>query len=478
MRDYVKKAVAALLVGSVVLAVGCRDDLTFDNPVDPQNPDSPFYEPLEDTYITIGYDPGGAVEGVWIGWNPVAAAQEYEFQLATDSAFSEAATIERLTTSSTEVGPFPLAADQRYHWRWRFRALVPFDSGSTQVWGPWHEREFTVDASDDPEDDPEESHHENTLSAVGTIQGVPVELDGSIPSPSIDSGHGVWLDLESIHPESSGSRVSVGFRPRGLSPGLYTMPAVGPSGIRAYVGSDLIEEVEGYYANLVDDDSRILISEAVRISDTQLRIAGTFDLDTNIDDTLSGGFDVVVEGYSYGDGNGGTPIDGGEVTSRTIAVDGDPGDWDGVESVIVEQTGDSRYPDPSGDITRVSVAADATYLYFMMDVAGDVPHTEGDFEYRVWIQDGDAEGGTNSIEIGVDYDGDTASGYAFSRETGDWQPIAGFQSAWAAVGSVIEFQIDRAMIHFPDPISVRGHLHRNALEEDPDRTGYWRFSLP
>ncbi len=474
MSDHVKNSLTAVLIGSALLAVGCQDDpLTFDNPVDPQNPDSPFYEPLEATSGVGAHDnsSGVAVQDVSFGWDSVTAAQEYEFQLATDSAFSEAATIEQVTTSSTEVGPLPLATDQGYHWRARFLASVPFEEGSQAVWGPWHEYELEFVVPEVPE-------QENTLSAVGTIQGVPVELDGSIPSPSIDSGHGIWLDLESTHPESSGSRVSVGFRPRGLSPGLYTMPAAGPSGICAYVGSDLIEEVEGYYANLVDDDSRILISEVEQRGGGQTRIAGTFDLDTNIDDTLSGGFNVVVEGYTYGDGNGGNPIEGGEVTSRTIAVDGDPGDWNGVESVIVEQTGDSRYPDPSGDITRVSVAADATYLYFMMDVAGDVPHTEGDFEYRVWIQDGDAKGGTNAIEIGVDYDGDTASGYASSRETGEWQPISGFQFAWAAVGSVIEFQIDRAMIHFPDPISVRGHLHRNALEEDPDRTGYWRFSLP
>ncbi|HKK49802.1 MAG TPA: hypothetical protein VJ932_11945 [Alkalispirochaeta sp.] len=473
MSNHAKFSLAVVLIGSVLLAVGCRDDLTFHNPVDPDNPDSPFYEPVIATSGVGAHDnsSGVAVQDVSFGWNPVASAEEYEFQLATDSAFSETATIEQVPTTDTEVGPYSLSTDHTYHWRARFLASVPFEQGSQAVWGPWHEfeLEFVV---------PEAPQQENAFYATGVIRGVPVELSGAVPSAEIGSDEDIWLELDSTAPESIGSRVAFGFRPRGLSPGLYTMPAVGRSGIRAYVGSDLIEAAEGYYANVVDDDSRILVSEIEQRAGGQTRIAGTFDLDTNIDDTLSGGFNVVVDGYNYGDGNSGNPIDGGTATSRTITVDGDPGDWDGVESVIVEQTGDSLYPDPSGDITRVSVAADATYLYFMMEIAGGVLHTEGDFEYRVWIQDADAEGGTNAIEIGVTYDGITSSGYAFSRETGEWQPISGFQSSWAAAGSVLEFQIDRTMIHFPAPITVRGHLQRNTLEEDPDRTPYWRFSLP
>ena len=46
MSNHAKFSLAVVLIGSVLLAVGCRDDLTFHNPVDPDNPDSPFYEPV------------------------------------------------------------------------------------------------------------------------------------------------------------------------------------------------------------------------------------------------------------------------------------------------------------------------------------------------------------------------------------------------------------------------------------------------
>ncbi|MFO8043769.1 MAG: hypothetical protein R6U25_11240 [Alkalispirochaeta sp.] len=459
---------------AVAVVGSCENELPdFDNPADPENPESPFYESLIATSGAGTFDnsSGSAVREVTFAWDAVTPAQEYEFQLAHDAEFSADTLIRSETMTETELGPLSVDTTDRYHWRVRFRSLVAFDHGTEAVWGPWHtfDLEFVV---------PEAPEQDNTFYANGVIRGVPVEVNGTIPSATIGSDHEIWLELDSTASESSGSRVAFGFRPRGLSPGLYTMPSVGRSGIQALVGSDLIEAAEGYYANLVDDNSRMQVSEVEHRDGGQSRIAGTFQLDTNIDDTLSGGFNVVIEGYDYGDGNSGGPIDGGTATDRTITVDGDPGDWDGVESVIVEQTGDSLYGDPSGDLSRLSVAADATYIYFLLEVANDAPHTAQEFDYRVWIQDADATGGTNAIELGVDYDGTTADGYAFSQESGDWQSIAGFQSSWAAVGSVVEFQIERAMIHFAPPISVRGNLQRNTLEEDPDRTDFWRFSLP
>jgi hypothetical protein len=465
--------VVAALVAMATTA-SCTDELpAFDNPVDPRNPRSPFYEELVATSGAGRYDNSSGVtqEEISFAWSEAEPAAEYEFQLSTDPGFREGAVIHGERTPTSEVGPLMLDTSVSYHWRVRFLASVTFEDGDQQTWGPWHsfELEFVV---------PEAPEEENTFYADGVIRGVPVEVNGVIPSATIGSDQNVWLELDSSHPDSRGSSVALGFRPRGLSPGLYTMPSVGRSGIRTLVGSDLIDAAEGYYANLVDDESRVQISEVEYRDGNHIRIAGTFDLDTNIDDTLSGGFNVVIEGYDYGDGTSGNPIDGGTTTNRTITVDGDPGDWHDVESVIVEQTGDSLYGDPSGDITRVSLAADADYVYFMVEVANDLPHTAQDFDYRVWIQDAEATGETTAIELGVAYDGTTASGYAFSRESGDWQSIAGYQADWAAVGSVVEFQIERAMIHFPSPIAVRGNLQRNTLERDPDGTAYWRFSLP
>lgn len=317
-----------------------------------------------------------------------------------------------------------------------------------------------------------------TLSATGVIRGAQVLIDGAISTiePGGEEGT-IHLELDSQHAESVGKYVAVDFELKGITPGRYTMPSVGASGLRAMVGSELIMESEGYGGNGVDDDSEIVFDT---VADD--RVTGTFSLNTYIDDTLSGSFDIPLRNWTHRSWPEHIP-DGGVIESRTIAVDGEPGDWWDREypwgSLIIDHTGDSDYSGIGGDVTGLRLAADSENLYFLIDLADGTPSTTGEFDYRVWIADPNDPEAQGAIELGVGYDGANWNGYAVERDAGGvWQALAEAQPSWGAVGSVVELMIPRSSISLPEPWAIRVNLQRNSLPTDPDRTDPWLFTAP
>lgn len=135
-------------------------------------------------------------------------------------------------------------------------------------------------------------------------------------------------------------------------------------------------------------------------------------------------------------------------------MDGNRDDWDGVTSIIHDAAGDSLYAGTGGDIVRLRLAADQTFLYFAIDLADDTPSTTQEFDYQVEIQEPAAYGYNDSLHVGtvdvwLSYDGANWAANATVRDETTWVPIPGFDTAWGAAGSPtgpIELQIARTML--------------------------------
>jgi hypothetical protein len=214
------------------------------------------------------------------------------------------------------------------------------------------------------------------------------------------------------------------------------------------------------------------------------------DADTRIFDDESGsgtasgdGSDGGADGDSGGDADEGPPY-GGVIDFRTITVDGIGDDWDGVTSIIYDAAGDSLYAGTGGDIVRVRLAADDTFLYFAIDLADDTPSTTQEFDYKVWIQDPGADIDNfivGNIEFRVSYDGANWFADAGVWDGNDWAIIPGLDSAWGAAGSPngpVEMQIDRSMVIQKNDLIFKGHIQRTTVPEDPDTTEKWLYTLP
>lgn len=467
--------IVLVVIVQILIAIaltGCPDQIEdFNNPIDPQNPNSPFATPIvpaDNTWGTFSIFPGQSSLGINFAWEPIPHATRYHFQLADDISFSDESLIRDAYPGAPAAGTIPLETDHPYYWRVCYETRVDFGSGTEQAWGPWHS--YSIFFTDDGDNLPAGDGY-GAFAATGVIRGTPVEVDGMVTFGLPDPGDQIYFELTSIDPASEGRIVGLGLNPMGTEVGTYTMPSLGQQGIDMWLGSDLIEESEGYFGNLVVEPSTFTIT-----ADASEQVAGQFDITTNIGDTLTGSFDFTVPGYEPYSFPDNIPY-GGPIHTTTITIDGDPSDWTDVTSRIIEHTGDSSFVGTGGDISRVSVAADAANIYFMMELADDTPSVTGEFDYRFWIQDNDPSDWLGNIEIGMGYNGSSWDAYGFEWDGATWQTIPSIDNTYGAVGTVIEMKLPRSLISLPQPWVYRGHLQRNTLTDDPDGTEFWLFTF-
>lgn len=194
----------------------------------------------------------------------------------------------------------------------------------------------------------------------------------------------------------------------------------------------------------------------------------------------------IFDDDSDDDSDDGPPY-GGVIDFRTITVDGVGDDWDGVTSIIYDSDGDSLYAGTGGDIVRLRLAADDTFLYFAIDLADDTPSTTQEFGYDVWIQEPSAYyvvddwDYVGNVDIRVTYDGANWSADGSVWDGTTFVPIPGFDTAWGAAGSPngpVEMQIERSMVPQKDELLFMGQLQELTFPEEPDRTKRWLYTLP
>jgi hypothetical protein len=189
-----------------------------------------------------------------------------------------------------------------------------------------------------------------------------------------------------------------------------------------------------------------------------------------------------ADGDSGGDADEGPPY-GGVIDFRTITVDGIGDDWDGVTSIIYDADGDSLYAGTGGDIVRLRLAADETFLYFSIELADDTPYAIQWISYGIMILGPDSE-----ATLRLRYNGTDWYAYTYIREQdGTTQdPIPGFDPGWIVAGSPtgpIEYQIERTMVAQESELSFLGYIfsfdmYGGPVDGETDRTEEWLYTLP
>ena len=118
------------------------------------------------------------------------------------------------------------------------------------------------------------------------------------------------------------------------------------------------------------------------------------------------------------------------VYAKTIAVDGDPIDWAGVDPVLIEPDG---YFYPQFDIKEVYITTDGNNIYFRIDFYGSIDESG---YYRFFIDiDQDPLTGTPFYGIGADYQLGFYAGYGWGMRVADSQ---GYPVQAAFLGSTLE----------------------------------------
>jgi hypothetical protein len=166
--------VAALLlvVSSCVEPVG-----PFDNPYDPENPDSPFSYDLSAVSGTGEVQAAAESGAVTLRWSAVDHATMYHLQVARDGRFSDMVHDDEVAPGTT-AAEMELEAESRYHWRVRYEAEVTRGGTTSAAWGlwcgPW---EVTVRADDSGDGDGDIPFDEGQSFLVGVDSAVELVLE-------------------------------------------------------------------------------------------------------------------------------------------------------------------------------------------------------------------------------------------------------------------------------------------------------------
>jgi acetyltransferase-like isoleucine patch superfamily enzyme len=128
----------------------------------------------------------------------------------------------------------------------------------------------------------------------------------------------------------------------------------------------------GSYVTIGKD---VIIGSDVQIGDNSI-----IDQSVTIEDKTVIGAGVTIEREVYINAgvviSDGSVIDKGEfvtISIKTITIDGNPADWEGISPFLVDVSGDSC--DTGTDIRRVYLAKDECYLYWRMDTeSGEFKH--------------------------------------------------------------------------------------------------------
>ena len=155
------------------------------------------------------------------------------------------------------------------------------------------------------------------------------------------------------------------------------------------------------------------------------------------------------------------------IPTATITVDGDPGDWTGIDPLVSDPQGDDS-PDYTGDDIRALYAAqDAEHLYLRMDLWENVntnfqnEQPPNDGFYLLFVS---SNADFEYMFMGITYDS-VESAWRLGNNESLPQGLGGFEYVGVA-GSVIELKIPFAMIGTPTTYSeIVGNIITAAVEE-------------
>lgn len=153
---------------------------------------------------------------------------------------------------------------------------------------------------------------------------------------------------------------------------------------------------------------------------------------------------------------------------RTISVDGNRGDWTGIEPVLTDEINDEDpLNDQDGsDIHEFYLAKDDTYVYFLMTLYDGDPDLDTQFAFQT-LQNSDVISTAGDIVTATRYDGNGWVVYLTRRgDSQDGQyPIANYGYGYAASG-------DRC-IEWKTRLSDIGVLHERYVWVNTHTFGLW-----
>ncbi len=159
-----------------------------------------------------------------------------------------------------------------------------------------------------------------------------------------------------------------------------------------------------------------------------------------------------------------------QVADGVITVDGSTADWTAVaiEPVLTDVTGEKQNTAANGDLQKIFLARDNTYLYVRMDLAGNWNMSGQDFMYGIrFRQTPDGPDKPGDVKVFTRYRNGTWEVKAQTIQTnaryGPQTDLVAQGGAAAAVGNVVEWRV---------PLSSLGAIPGRFLSADTDRWYY------
>jgi hypothetical protein len=368
----------------------------FDNPYDPENPDSPFSYDLSAVSGTGDVQAAAESGAVRFEWSAVDHATMYHLQVARDGRFSDFVHDDEVPPGTTAVD-VELEAESRYFWRVRYEAEVTRGGTTSESWGLWYGPwEVTVTSEDSGGDG------DATVDQVSTPRFTPTggtyDADQSVEITTETEGAAIYYTTDGSEPTPSSNE--------------YTEP-ISVAGDGTSVTVRAIAVLDGYTDSTVEqaaysiDYGEVDESEPDPEPDPEpdtvstprfTPTGGTYDADQSVEITTETAGATV---YYTTDGSEPTPSsneytepvsvsgDGTSVTIKAIAV------LDGYTDSTVEQaayainyeqvstpqftpTGGTYNADQSVEITTETAGAT---IYYTTDGSDPEVNASGTSEY-------------------------------------------------------------------------------------------------
>lgn len=258
--------------------------------------------------------------------------------------------------------------------------------------------------------------------------------------------------------------------------------------------------VQGYNAPAASPSGLLKISRTGSAITTYYNEGSTWLTLGNFPQAFAGDVTVQVGAYSGDNGTfhvssdwvghvGGSPLPkGGQVTvpTRTITVDGDPGDWDGINPVATYPRNIADHTYTGDDIMSLYIAQDTDNLYLRMDLWDNVntnfwnypPPNNGRYAFSI---DGIQNAPYGNLYLGIAYDATHSQWSLGFNGSGDYSGLSGPQFVGVR-NNIIELKVPLYFIGGYSDYEVSSEVNNCCTATTPnnkalDNTNDVRISL-